>query len=180
MARRSAAVIAVLFAGLSVADVGAVKGWGVPFNPPGTAFTARIGVERVQLVRATLADLAVFRIAAASDPYADQADLLDLIDRDVIVIFVESYGRTSMDTPFYADLHRATLADGQDRLAKSGLAMASGYLASPTKGGKAGWHIRPLPTGCGSATRSAIALHWCRGARRCFIWRKGRGSRRRR
>ena len=134
--KRMAAAGAVLFAALSVVDVGAVKGWGMPFNPPGSAFTVRIGVERVLMVRATLADLAVFRIAAASDPYANETGLLDLIDRDVIIIFVESYGRTSMDTPLYADLHLATLADGQARLAKSGLAMASGYLASPTKGGQ--------------------------------------------
>ncbi len=136
MVKRSAAAVAVVFAGLTVADVGAVKGWGVPFNPPGTGFTALIGVERVQMVRATLADLAVFRSAAASDPYAGQTGLLDLVDRDVIIIFVESYGRTSLDTPLYADLHRATLAGGEVLLAQSGLAMASGYLASPTQGGQ--------------------------------------------
>ncbi len=136
MAKRAAAAVAVVFAGLTVADVGAVKGWGVPFNPPGSAFTARIGVERAQMVRATLADLEVFRAAAASDPYVKEMGLLDLIDRDVIIIFVESYGRTSMDTPLYSDLHLATLANGEARLAKRGLAMASGYLASPTRGGQ--------------------------------------------
>jgi hypothetical protein len=127
---------AVIFAGLTMADIGHIRGWGVPFNPPGAAFTARLGVERVQMVRATLADLKLFRAAAASDPYAGTTGLLDLIDRDVIVIFVESYGRTSMDTPLFADLHRATLATGQARLEQRGLAMASGFLASPTQGGQ--------------------------------------------
>lgn len=135
-ARNLAAMVAFLFAGLSLADIGAVKGWGAPFDPPGSAFTARIGVERGQMIRTTLAELAVFRTSAALDPYAAQTGLLDLIDRDVIVVFIESYGRTSIDTPFYSDLHRATLAAGEARLEARGLAMASGYLASPTSGGQ--------------------------------------------
>jgi hypothetical protein len=105
-------------------------------DPPGTAFSARVGVEQVQLMRATLAELAAFRIAARIDPYADVPGLLDLIDRDVIVVFVESYGRTSLDTPQFADLHRATLARGEERLAQAGLAMASGIVGSPTRGGQ--------------------------------------------
>lgn len=127
---------AVVFVALSLADIGAVRGWGVPFNPPGAAFTARIGLERVQLVRTTLDELAVFRIAAVTDPYAGATGLLDLIDRDVILVFVESYGRTSIDTPYYNDLHGATLAAAEGRLSQRGLAMASGYLGSPTRGGQ--------------------------------------------
>jgi hypothetical protein len=59
-----------------------------------------------------------------------------LIDRDVLVVFVESYGRASLDTPLFADLHRATLGAGEARLEALGLSMASGYLASPTRGGQ--------------------------------------------
>ncbi|MDO9524869.1 MAG: sulfatase-like hydrolase/transferase, partial [Gemmobacter sp.] len=127
---------ALVFAGLTVADVGQARGWDRAFDPPGTAFTARVGVERAQMVRNTLADLEMFRAAALSDPHADATGLLDRIDRDVVIVFIESYGRTSLDTPLFADLHRATLAKGQTRLAKRGLAMASGYLASPTRGGQ--------------------------------------------
>ncbi len=54
----------------------------------------------------------------------------------MIVVFVESYGRTSMDTALYADLHRATLRAGEADLTARGLAMASGFLASPTRGGQ--------------------------------------------
>ena len=86
--------------------------------------------------RATLADLRAFEAAAASDAWAGAETLLDRIDRDVIVIFVESYGRTSHDTALYADLHRATLAAGEADLAARGLSMASGYVASPTRGGQ--------------------------------------------
>lgn len=135
--RGLAAGAAVLSAAVATAEVGATMGrWDLPADPPGAAFTARVGVERVQMVRATLADLRAFAAAAASDPFAAAPGLLDRIDRDVIVVFVESYGRTSLDTPLFADLHRATLRAGEDDLAARGLAMASGLLASPTRGGQ--------------------------------------------
>ena len=78
----------------------------------------------------------MFRAAAKNDPFADQAGLFDLLDRDVIVVFVESYGRTSLDTPLYADLHRETLTNAQTELEALGLAMSSTLLASPTQGGQ--------------------------------------------
>lgn len=136
-ARIAAAGGAVLALGLAVADVGSIVArWPVPFNTPGTAFTARVGVERVAMISRTLGDLRTFNELARNDPYSDRADLLDRIDRDVLVLFVESYGRTSMDTPFYADLHRPLLQDATRRLDGLGLAMRSAYLTSPTRGGQ--------------------------------------------
>lgn len=132
-----AAVAAAAAAGLVIADVGAKTGrWSMPFPYPGTAFTARVGAERIESAQQTIADLRVFRAAAENDPFAGQTGLFDLLDRDVIVVFVESYGRTSLDTPLYADLHRQTLADAQTELAALGLAMSSTLLASPTQGGQ--------------------------------------------
>ncbi len=131
------AVAALFSAGVAAAEVGErMSRWELPVALPGTAFTARVGVERLQMARSTLSDLSDFRAAAASDPYADSSGLLDIIDRDVIVVFVESYGRTSLDTPQFADLHRETLAAQEATLASRGLAMASGLLASPTRGGQ--------------------------------------------
>lgn len=132
-----AAVAAVAAVGLVVTDVGAKMGrWSTPFSHPGTAFTARVAVERIETAQQTIADLRVFRAAAKNDPFAGQAGLFDLLDRDVIVVFVESYGRTSLDTPLYADLHRETLANAQTQLEALGLAMSSTLLASPTQGGQ--------------------------------------------
>lgn len=128
---------ALLALTLAVMDVGAIMArWSVPFNPPGSAFTARVGAERVVLIRNTLADLRSFNDLARADPFAARAGLLDRIDRDVLVIFVESYGRTSLDTPFYAQEHRPLLADATRRLTAAGLAMQSAYLTSPTRGGQ--------------------------------------------
>ena len=123
--------------GLAVADVGSIMArWPVPFNAPGTAFTARVGLERAFLVRDTLADLRTFNDLARADPFAARGGLLDRIDRDVLVVFVESYGRTSMDTPFYAQQHRPLLERATQDLRDAGLAMQSAYLTSPTHGGQ--------------------------------------------
>ena len=134
---RVAAAGAVLCAGVAVAEVGQAMGrWQLTAPLPGAAFTARLGVERVTMARRTLADLRAFRAAAARDPFAGRDGLLAAIDRDVLVIFVESYGRASLDTPLYAPTHRATLAEAEADLAGLGLAMRSGFLVAPTRGGQ--------------------------------------------
>lgn len=136
-ARPLAGGAAVVALGLAVADIGSIMArWQIPFNPPGTAFTARVGAERVLLVHNTLTDLRAFNEMARADPFAARDGLLDRIDRDVLVIFVESYGRTSMDTPFYADQHRPLLESATGRLEQAGLATRSAFLTSPTRGGQ--------------------------------------------
>ncbi|MEL6839530.1 MAG: sulfatase-like hydrolase/transferase [Pseudomonadota bacterium] len=128
---------AIVATAIVIADIGQKMGrWPLPYDLPGTAFTARVGVERVEMAQDTLADLRTFRQAIRDDRFADQQNLFDLVDRDVLIIFVESYGRTSLDTPFYADLHRTTLAAAGRELGESGLSMASTLLKSPTQGGQ--------------------------------------------
>lgn len=91
---------------------------------------------RVDLAQRTITDLRELRQAATLDPFAGRADLLGAVDRDVLVIFIESYGRASFDVPFYADRHVQTLLRAQDQLEAAGLAMRSGFLTAPTKGGQ--------------------------------------------
>lgn len=135
--RRIALVTAVLFGGIATAEIGQAMGrWTLPTYVPGAAFTARVAVERTIMVRDTLADLRAFAEAAAQDPFADRKGLLNEIDRDVLVVFVESYGRTSLDTPLYAETHRATLKTSETRLKSLGLSMRSGILVAPTRGGQ--------------------------------------------
>lgn len=139
--RRAARIVtgagAVVFAGLAMAQVGQSTGaWRLPVSPPGAAFTARVGVERAVLIRDTLRELSTFRAATDRDPHADRSDLFDRIDRDVLIVFVESYGRTSLDTPYYADLHLDTLSRSAARLDALGMSMASGLLEAPTMGGQ--------------------------------------------
>jgi hypothetical protein len=131
------AIPALVAAALVVAQVGAsMRSWQLPLDPPGAAFTARVGVERVILARRTLSEIQAFRVEVLQDEFSGARDLLDVIDRDVLVIFVESYGRTSHDTPLYADVHRETLAGYEDKLDARGLSMQSGFLGAPTRGGQ--------------------------------------------
>ena len=127
-----AAVGAVLAAGVVLSDLR-----GAPFDQPGNALTLRILQDRVRVTRQTLADLARFRVAAASDPYARATGLMDRIGAyDVVIVFIESYGRTSFDTPLYAATHLPTLRAAESDLAAKGLALRSGWLTSPISGGQ--------------------------------------------
>jgi len=128
---------ALLASALVVVEVGHVMGqWHLPFNPPGTAFTARVGVERIATVQRTLAELRRFRAQVLEDRFAGATGLMDRIDRDVLVIFIESYGRSSFDTPLHAQVHLATLARYEAQLGGLGLSMHSGFLGAPTRGGQ--------------------------------------------
>jgi len=136
--RYAAGGVAVLGTIVAVAEVGHAMGrWQLPVNPPGAAFTARLAVERGMTARRTLADLVAFRTAAATDPANAMADpLLALRGRDVLVVFVESYARTSFDNPDYAASHRAVLRAAEAPITAAGMAMVSGWLTSPIEGGQ--------------------------------------------
>jgi len=145
---RAAGVAAMGAALLSAGEIGAAMGrWTLPFEAPGAAFTARVGVERVVLVRQTLDDLARFTDAAENDPMAGRAGLFALLDRDLLIIFIESYGRGSLDNPLYADRTRATLAGAEGALREAGFAMRSGWLDAPTRGGQSWLSHTSLATG---------------------------------
>ena len=138
---RVAALVAfVPAAALAGGEVGhAMRAWQLPASPPGAAFTARVGIERVGFYRAALRDMEEFRHKAASDRFADAdpARLLDRIgDTDVLLIYVESYGRSSFQNPLYIDTHTGTLAEIEGRLDAAGLAMRSAFLTAPMRGGQ--------------------------------------------
>jgi hypothetical protein len=61
---------------------------------------------------------------------------------DVLLIFIESYGRSAVDMPHYAEQVVPALTDFEARLATRGLVSVSGWLTSPTVGGES-W----LPSG---------------------------------
>lgn len=168
-AARAAAVAAVVCAAVAVAEIGQAMGrWSLPFDPPGAAFTARVGAERVVMARATLADLRAFAAAADEDPYADRDGLLADIDRDVLVIFVESYGRASFDTPLHAITHSATLAAAEARLEGLGLAMRSGFLVAPTRGGQSWLSHATFANGLWIADQTSYGAALASGRRTLF------------
>ncbi len=138
-AARPGALGAALVCGtLLVANAGQREGfWKLPLDVQGAASATHFVTATWQRSRTSLAELARFRTAAASDPHAVRTGLFDLVGgRDVLVVFIESYGRASFDNPLYSETHIATLRDAQARLDEAGYAMKSGWLTSPTAGGQ--------------------------------------------
>ncbi len=136
--RIGAGVAAALAGVVAVAEIGqAMRAWALPATPPGAAFTARVAVERARTYRTALTELAAFRRAAASDPFDGAPGLFAALEgRDVLIVFVESYGRASFDNPLYASTHTATLRAAEAEIAESGLAMRSGWMTAPMSGGQ--------------------------------------------
>jgi hypothetical protein len=73
--------------------------------------------------------------ADASDDEAGQSMLGGLRGKDVILAFVESYGRSALESRELSPRIRATLEQGSQRLRQLGFASRSGWLTSPTAGG---------------------------------------------
>ncbi len=109
----------------------ALKSW------PWRADTTRIAGYHLTRYVETTRSLRLFHAAARTDPYAGATDLFTRLQgRDVLIVFIESYGRASFDNPLYAPTHLATLKAAEPRLRQAGLTMRSGWLTSPTAGGQ--------------------------------------------
>ena len=79
-----------------------------------------------------------FRASAVADAFANTPDdqlLRALRGKDVIVAFVESYGRTAIEDPEFASQVGAVLDAGNGRLRAAGFDSRSAFLTSPTAGG---------------------------------------------
>lgn len=136
---RALALVGVLAtSGWAVADTGHHLGyWSFAQSPPGSARTTRVAVARIGDARETVAELARFKQTAQDDPMRDIAGVFDRLQgRDVLLIWIESYGRASFDNPEYAGTHTVTLRAAEADLREAGLAMKSGWLTSPTAGGQ--------------------------------------------
>jgi len=72
--------------------------------------------------------------SAASSPAREQL-LTHLRGQDVVLAFVESYGRSAVEDPGLAPATTAVLDQGTRRLAAAGFGARSGFLTSPTVGG---------------------------------------------
>lgn len=134
---------------VAVAEIGdAMRRWSLPFDMPGAAFTARVAVERTNMIHETFTRLQDFRSVADADPFAGRTPLLNLIGtEDVLVTYLESYGASSLTNPRYAPTHLATLARIQSELEERGLAMLSGWLEAPIIGGQSWLSHATLATG---------------------------------
>ncbi len=109
--------------------------------PVATTGAAGLAFDEVQQVRADLADRRAFEHEIQTDRYAaarPESLLSGLRGKDVLVVFVESYGRVAVQgTPFASNIAPgvdAVLDDGSRRLRAAGWSARSAFLTSPTFG----------------------------------------------
>lgn len=106
--------------------------------PVAARSVAALAHEKALLVPTSLRDERAFaaqaRVDAFRDTPADQL-LTGLRGKDVVLTFVESYGRSAVEDPRYAPQVGAMLDGGTARLAGHGFAARSGWLTSPVAGG---------------------------------------------
>ncbi|MGN9808315.1 sulfatase-like hydrolase/transferase [Micromonospora sp. BQ11] len=89
-------------------------------------------------VRLRLNDRKTFSTAIDGDAFRDTPGdrmLTALRGKNVVIAFVESYGRDAVEDPEFAPQVGAVLDDGTDRLRAAGFSAQSGFLTSPTFGG---------------------------------------------
>ncbi|MFI1561846.1 sulfatase [Streptomyces sp. NPDC020490] len=112
---------------------------GVQFTgvPVASKIDADLVGNRVEQVRAGLADARVFEKQAAADAFADTPPdqlLTGLRGKDVLFTFIESYGRTAIEDPAMAPDVDAVLDRGSADLKAAGFASRSAWLRSPVSG----------------------------------------------
>jgi hypothetical protein len=92
-------------------------------------------VNRVTMVKESIADLARFEDELKQDPVTAGPHFSALAGTDVVLIFIESYGRSVIEDPRYAARIGSRLTLVEKEIEAAGLQARSGWLTSPTVGG---------------------------------------------
>jgi CDP-alcohol phosphatidyltransferase len=106
--------------------------------PVASSSAAALAVDEVEAVRAGLADRAVLAREIAHDRFRATPGnrlLTGLRGKDVLLVFVESYGRFAVQDPSVAPRIDAMLERGASQLRAGGFSSRSAFLTSPTFGG---------------------------------------------
>jgi hypothetical protein len=127
-------LVAVLVFGIGQ-TVPDVYGPARPVNDIATHMVA----DQIDRLIPALAMEGRFRAEEAIDPLRGSLPgkpLAGLGGADVTIVFLESYGRSALEDPRFDGEPKAVLAEMGPKLAASGVYTASGWLASPTRGGQ--------------------------------------------
>ena len=109
-----------------------------PGVPVASTSAAQYAYGQVSRVPTELQDQREFAVAAADDPLSKERGsglLGGLRGKDVLFVFVESYGRVAVQGSWFAPSVDRVLAQGTRGLDAAGFHSRSGYLRSPTFGG---------------------------------------------
>jgi hypothetical protein len=126
-ALRAATVLGVVWIALRLAGA-----------PVASSSAAALAVDEVQAVRSGLADHAELARLIAQDRYRDTPGsrlLTGLRGKDVLLVFVESYGRVAVQDSSFSPRVDAVLDQGTVQLRSAGFSSRSAFLTSPTFGG---------------------------------------------
>ncbi|MCE6993348.1 sulfatase [Saccharothrix sp. S26] len=110
----------------------------LPVVPIASHSTTTLVHDHALQVRAGLRDRQDFAHESAADPFAGTpgADMLTALrGKDVVIAFVESYGRSAVTHPDIAPHVTTALDAGTRRLTAAGFSSRSAFLTSPTAGG---------------------------------------------
>lgn len=123
----------ILALGLGLLATGSQAGLG---DIAGLRVAPYLG-ERLSLVIRSVAEIRAFEGELAADTaHVGGDDLFARIrGRDVILVFVESYGRNAIEDPRYGGLIKPRLNSVERQLQAAGFSAASGWTRSPTVGG---------------------------------------------
>jgi len=103
-----------------------------------SASAADLAVQEVRAVQAGLRDSAQFAHAIHRDRYHDTPGsrlLTGLRGEDVLLVFVESYGKVAVQGSSFSPRVDSVLNAGSGQLEAAGFSSRSGWLTSPTFGG---------------------------------------------
>ncbi len=106
--------------------------------PVASSSTAALAVDEVQAVRAALADPAALAREIGHDRFRGTPGhrlLTALRGKDVLLVFVESYGRVAVQDSSLSPRIDEALDRGAARLRAAGFSSRSAFLTSPTFGG---------------------------------------------
>jgi phosphatidylglycerophosphate synthase len=110
----------------------------VPATPIASAGAASLLVSQVNAVRADIDDHAIFARQIKNDQFASTPAnqlLTGLRGKDVLLLFVESYGKVAVQGTSIAPGVDSVLAGGDKQLAAAGFSARSAWMTSPTFGG---------------------------------------------
>ena len=106
--------------------------------PVASSSAVALTVDEVQAVWTGLADRAAFAREIAHDRFSATPGnrlLTGLRGKDVLLVFIESYGRVAVQGSSFSPGVRAVLDAGNAQLRAAGFSSRSGFLTSPTFGG---------------------------------------------
>jgi len=106
--------------------------------PVASSSAAALAVDEVKAVRTGLQDHAVLARQLAHDRFGASPGhelLTGLRGKDVLLVFVESYGRVAVQDSAFAPQVDAVLQKGDAQLRAAGFSARSAFLTSPTFGG---------------------------------------------